>query len=270
MPGSCSERIHCGGLLKDKYFLLGAAGGSTKELFYNGLAEEAPASQLQAGMRRLLEQEDPAKPWSDQALADALAAQGVAVGGRTVANTGNRWGSGGGVSQRAQTPGIKLEHRSAMALSAMADGARTTDPGTPVRQAGENVSDQKAAVPATMSASRPCPAAEVFLKDQPGKEDGHQDAEFINGVPPRWPDRAGARSSNTAREAPVLKARRIKKIQLLRPICAELRLPVMKTTTQAMQSTQWCGWRCLLRIRYVFPCTALPRIELRLANTALA
>ena len=71
--------------VKDKYFLWARRAVPLKELFCNGLAGGSSASQVQAGMRRLLEQEDPAKPWSDRALADALAAQGVAVGRRTVA-----------------------------------------------------------------------------------------------------------------------------------------------------------------------------------------
>lgn len=71
--------------VKDKYFLWARQAVPLKELFCNGLAGGSSASQVQAGMRRLLEQEDPAKPWSDRALADALAAQGVAVGRRTVA-----------------------------------------------------------------------------------------------------------------------------------------------------------------------------------------
>ena len=70
-----------------------------------------------------------------------------------------------------------------MALSAMAERCSLrTDPGTPVRQAGENVSDQKEqGARHNERQPGPCPAAEVFLKDEPGKEDGHQDAEFING-----------------------------------------------------------------------------------------
>ena len=71
--------------VKEKYFSWAGRAVPLRELFCTGLAGGVSASRVQACMRRLLEKEDSQKPYSDAALAAALAEQGILAGRRTLA-----------------------------------------------------------------------------------------------------------------------------------------------------------------------------------------
>ena len=56
-----------------------------KFFFAQGVADDVSAEAAKAALERLIEREPPGKPLSDQALADALAAEGIPLARRTVA-----------------------------------------------------------------------------------------------------------------------------------------------------------------------------------------
>jgi len=56
-----------------------------KHFFAHGGTEDVSAEAAKAALERLIDREPPGKPLSDQALADALAAQGIPLARRTVA-----------------------------------------------------------------------------------------------------------------------------------------------------------------------------------------
>lgn len=60
-----------------------------KHFFSVGLATdeggEASATAIRAMIRKLVDEENPARPWSDSAMADELKRRGIAVARRTIA-----------------------------------------------------------------------------------------------------------------------------------------------------------------------------------------